>query len=89
MNFFKDTKKISFCPIVKVCIIPEKEMYTLYNIKHDIWWTNAEFISFRQSSLQEIRELIIRNKYMTVKQASKLLYQPGNIKITYDSANFE
>lgn len=89
MDFFKDTRKISFCPIVNVCIIPGKEMYTLYNIKHDIWWTNDEFVSFRQSCLQEIRELIIRNRYITIKQASKLLYQPGNITISYDCENFE
>ena len=89
MEFFKDSKKISFSPIVNVYMIPEKEFYTLYNIKHDIWWTNDEFVSFRQSCAQEIREFICRHRYMSVKQASKLLYQPINMIITYDVKNFE
>lgn len=80
-------KKIKFNNMLKVKLIPNiKDFEELYD---DLWWNQDELQEFRQSSTKEILGLISRHKYMSIQQASKLLYQPGNMTIKYDPLNFE
>jgi hypothetical protein len=80
----KKGKKLKFSNIVKVFRIPNRNEF----LQNDLWWSCQDIANFKKTSYDEIFSLIQRHKYMTVKQATKLLYQPGSITITYDSNNF-
>jgi regulatory protein YycI of two-component signal transduction system YycFG len=51
------------------------------------WYNDDELTSFKKHASIEISELMKIHKSMTIKDAIKLLYQPGNI--CYDKNNFE
>jgi hypothetical protein len=48
-----------------------------------------DLYSFKESCLQEMQALMKRHPKMSYKQATKLLYQPGNMTIVYDKNNFD
>jgi hypothetical protein len=85
----KITKKIQFNNFVKTILIPNIDDYKNTNLLNTLWYTPQEFLYFRNASSKEVFELISRHKNMTIKQAAKLLYQPGYMNITYDLNNFE
>jgi hypothetical protein len=82
-------KHIKFNFEVSVILIPTKDEYEQCNVNKTLWWTREELDSFKQSCNEEILNLIKRHKYMTIHQAAKLLYQPGNMNIVYDKTNFD
>ena len=81
-NKFK--KKLKFNNIVKVFLIPNRNEI----LQNDLWWSCQDIANFKKTSNDEILNLIKRHKYMTIKQATKLLYQPGSLTIKYDINNF-
>jgi hypothetical protein len=81
---FKKGKKLKFNNIVKVYRIPNRNEI----LQNDLWWSCQDIANFKKTSYDEIINLIKRHQYMTVKQATKLLYQPGSMTITYDIDNF-
>ena len=98
MNYFNEysypylnsnKKQTKFKTNVSVVHIPKINETVNRHLKEILWWNYDDLLKFRQSSSDEIINLIKRNKSMTIKQAAKLLYQPGNMTIVYDPLNFE
>ena len=76
-------KKIRFSNVVEIFII----QHFIDNCEY-LWWSEKDLQSFRASCLTEIKTLISRHWEMSIRQAQKLLYQPGNMNIIYDENNF-
>jgi hypothetical protein len=85
----ENNKKIIFNSQVSVVLIPRININNNYELVKNLWWSPKELISFKHSCLEEIMNLIKRHNKMTPQQASKLLYQPGNMTITFDQSNFD
>ena len=84
----KNKKKITFNCKVHVILIPNINDFS--DLITSLWWSKKDLLFFRESSRDEIQELIQRHDYkMPIKQAMKFLYQPGNMTIVYDKNNFE
>ena len=84
----KNKKKITFNYKVDVILIPSIQEYS--DLISSLWWSKKDLLCFRQSSRDELYELIQRHDFtMPLKQAMKFLYQPGNMTIVYDKHNFE
>lgn len=88
-NNNKKIKKIKFSHCINTILIPNVNDYKKADLINTLWYTTQELLHFRNNSSKEVFELINRHKNMTIKQASKLLYQPGTMNITYDQNNFE
>jgi hypothetical protein len=93
-EYFFDRKikiknKIKFNRFVNTILIPNVNDYKNADLINTLWYTSTELLNFRNNSSKEVFELINRHKNMTIKQAAKLLYQPGTMNITYDINNFE
>jgi hypothetical protein len=78
---YKKNKLLRFSNTVDIIII--NHFIDYYNY---LWWSDTDLQSFKTSSYIEIKELINRHWEMSIRQAQKLLYQPGNI--VYDENNF-
>jgi len=85
----KKNKKIKFNFIVRVLSIPNRQEIFDFNLREKLWWSKDELEFFKKNSYDEVFNLIQRHKFMTIKQASKLLYQPGSMTIIYDKNNFD
>lgn len=79
----KNIKKITFSFMNEICII-----YPITDHRQYLWWSEDELYSFKLSSMKELRDLANRHWNMNLRQARKLLYQPGNMNIMYDENNF-
>jgi hypothetical protein len=90
--FFNNTKKkknIKFNYKINVILIPNRSFYEKHNLIESLWWSSNELNDFKKESYTEIKKLMERHYFMSIKQASKLLYQPGSMTIVYDKDNFE
>ena len=76
-------KKITFSFMNEVCII-----YSISDHREYLWWSEEDLYSFKISAMIELRALANRHQNMNLRQAQKLLYQPGNMNIIYDENNF-
>lgn len=56
--------------------------------KEHLWWSNNDFDEFKKSCWKEVKDILKRHETMTISQARKMLYQPGNMTIVYDEQNF-
>jgi hypothetical protein len=86
-NFYKNkkiAKRVSFQNIIKVVFIPKYK--DICDCK-DIWWTEIDKRNAMIFMNNEITTLQKIHPNMTFKQATKLLYQPNNIRY-YDPTNF-
>jgi len=79
-------KKVNFCNIVHIHIIPNIEIYSYNNLINDLWYSNIDYINFKNDTLLEIKELLNKHKNMKIKDAIYLLYQ--NTKIIYNPSFF-
>ena len=79
----KNIKRITFSFMNEVCIIKPITDYKEY-----LWWSEDELLIFKLSAINELRALANRHYNMNLRQAQKLLYQPGNMNIIYDENNF-
>ena len=75
-------KKISFDHFIEVLVIPHMDE------TGKLWWSDNDLQLFKESSKIEIKRLQKIHPAITIQQASKLLYQPPNMTIVYDSTNF-
>ena len=64
------------------------EVASLRQSKEHLWWSSDDFDEFKQSCFKEVKDILTRHQSMTVAQARKMLYQPGNMTIVYDEQNF-
>ena len=78
-------KKITFSDYTNIMYIPYNDDY---KSKSKLWWSDIDIYLFKKSSINEIKNLMNRHPNMKYKDASKLLYQPGNMTIKYDETNF-
>jgi hypothetical protein len=60
--------------------------YVNYDSNYNNWLSNIDYSNSKISALNEIKNLLLRTPGMKVRDALKLLYQPGNI--SYDEKNF-
>lgn len=64
------------------------EVASLRQSKEHLWWSNDDVDEFKQSCFKEVKDILNRHQSMTLAQARKMLYQPGNMTIVYDEQNF-
>lgn len=64
------------------------EIASFSQSKEHLWWSDDDFYQFKRSSWNEVKDILDRHQSMTVSQARKMLYQPGNMTIVYDEQNF-
>ena len=64
------------------------EIASLRQSKEHLWWSDDDFDGFKKSCWKEVKDILKRHQSMTVAQARKMLYQPGNMTIVYDEQNF-
>lgn len=76
----KPQKKVKFDRATYFLIPPIKE-----DSETDLWWTDYDYFKSRITSQMEINRLVGIDKSMDVKDAVKLLYQPGNISFNEDN----
>jgi hypothetical protein len=53
--------------------------YVNYDPDYNNWLSNNDFINSKISAHTEVKNLLLENPGMTVRDALKLLYQPENI----------
>ena len=58
-----------------------------YGLKHDTWLNAFDYMRARHSTYHEIKLFISRNPGTSIKDAMRMLYQPGYI--IYNEAYFE
>ena len=71
----KDTRKVSFSKIVRVCLIPCRHEFEY--IKHHLWWSAQEIDIFKNDSYRELK-YTIESQGVSLKQALAILYQCSN-----------
>jgi hypothetical protein len=76
----KPQKQVKFDRATYFLVTPMKE-----NCETDLWWTDYDYFKSRITSQMEINRLLGIDKSMAVKDAVKLLYQPGNISFNEDN----
>jgi len=70
----KAYKKIHFHYIRDVIIVPTREEY----LEQNIWWSENDYTSFKQSAINEILALTRIHKTVTLHKALSLLYGVNN-----------
>ena len=69
----KTQKVVSFCNIVRVCLIPTRaEFNPMFS---DIWYSMDEIESFKNDTYLEVKNFIEQNG-CTLKEGMAALYQP-------------
>jgi hypothetical protein len=80
-NKNKNKKSVSFSNIRFLHIIPNRLDLVNASLLHNLWWSNNDYLRFRNDAFNEIRELQKRFPNINLKQSLKLLYQPDNIRM--------
>jgi 6-phosphogluconolactonase/glucosamine-6-phosphate isomerase/deaminase len=75
--YVKKRKKVSFCSLVNVILIPSRLDY--YTFLDELWWRESDYTSFYTSANQEILDLVKKHPNITLKNAKKILYQPSDV----------
>jgi hypothetical protein len=75
-------KKVRFNSFT-IFLIP----YTKNGTSDELWWSEEDHFIAKVAAREEIMRLINIHKYITLKDAIKLLYQPNNI--SYNEDNFK
>ena len=80
------TKKVSFHFMIDVILIPSLEEYKKSNLIQYLWWNQESYIHFKNSAREEIFECMEKNKGITIKDATQILYQSlESLEKLYDS----
>jgi hypothetical protein len=79
MKKMKKINNVKFNNVIDVRMIP-------IHTDNNLWWSSEDMLEFRFECYREIVELLSYRKEMSLNDAMKLLYQPGNIR--YDKSNF-
>ena len=80
-------KNVNFDKTQYVIYIPSRTDLIRYKLVNDLWWSEHDYEEIQQSAQRDIKRLMRIHKSMTIQNARKLLYQPGNIR--YDENNFD
>lgn len=71
----KHRKTVRFSSAVRVILVPTREEYQK-EVGHLIWWTDADYIQFKQSAVDEIVKFLKKHATLSIKEAQTRLYQP-------------
>lgn len=69
--------KISFNNAVRVVLIPTRDEYRAAGLGDLMWWEDSDYNNFKESALQELRNLVHARGKMDTKTALNILYQPN------------
>jgi hypothetical protein len=69
------TKKVTFHFMIDVILIPSLEEYKKSNLIPQLWWNQESYMYFKNSAREEIFECMEKNKGITIKDATQILYQ--------------
>ena len=77
----KNKKSVTFSNIRFLHIIPNRLDLANATLLQYLWWSNNDYLRFRNDAFNEIRELQKRFPKINLKQSLKLLYQPDNVRM--------
>jgi hypothetical protein len=86
MFLLKNKKKIKFENKTYIYYVPNIEMYNSCNLIEVLWYSDIDYINFKNSTKLEIQELMNKHLNMSIKDAIYLLYI--NTKIIYNPSFF-
>lgn len=85
-----EKRKVSFHTVSRVVLIPSRSEYASADLTLILWWDDFDYVSFKASAIQELRDLMKSRDLMDTNEAAKILYQPGyedrNMKIIPQSS---
>ena len=83
-DLFPRIKQVRFNNEVKIRYYAQ--IITTESMKSELWWQRTDLYLAKYYAANDISRLISIHPKMTIKEATKLLYQPNNV--TYDTENF-
>lgn len=73
-NKVKD--KITFNNAVRVVLIPTRDEYRAAGLSDVMWWEDSDYSNFKESAMNELKNLVQARGKMDTKTALNILYQP-------------
>lgn len=72
--------KTKFHPAVRVVLIPTRDEYTQAGVSSSLWWSDEDYLSFKESGISEIRECMGKFECSN-KLAIHRLYQSCDLTV--------
>ena len=69
----KEEKKVEFCILMDIIIIPSKEEFLPY--KNELWWNIKELENFKILASYEMFTFMNKNRIYNYAEAKRILYQ--------------
>ena len=76
-NYFK-LKKVTFSNINNIILIPSNNDYREYNLIYELWYSEKDYIKFKNDFLNEINILYKLYPTSTIEELKYKLYNVSN-----------